>query len=306
MSSSSLLIRAVALLLSCATIVVAGCGTDESSSKDQAQVDTASDPARAPDPEDVVPAPQAGADAADTPVVAERLPYAEVDDKLVYGYFVFPADMIDPLPAVILIHDSHGLDDDIRTRADRLAAEGYIVLAVDLFGGASTSDPEQARLQMLSVVENSESARENIRQAYAFVSDTAGAPRVGSVGWDFGGGWSLNSATMLPDDLDAAVIIYGQVTDDPEILGPVDAPLLGLFAENDRTVTRESVRRFEVALQDLDKNYEIHVYPNVNHAFADSTSGNYDREVAEDAWRRTLEFLDLHLRIGDPASSASP
>jgi carboxymethylenebutenolidase len=147
------------------------------------------------------------------PVVSERLPYAEVDDELVYGHFVFPADMVDPLPAVIVIHEWWGLNDNVRAMADRLAGEGYIVLAVDLFGGKSTTSRELARQQMLQVVENAAAANENIRQAFEFLSATAGAPRVGSLGWCFGGGWSLNTAMLFPEDLDAAVIYYGQVTD---------------------------------------------------------------------------------------------
>jgi carboxymethylenebutenolidase len=281
-------------------MLAAGCGTDETSRNNATESGAEAPPA--PTSEDVLPAVQDADNKANVPVVAERLPYAEVDDQLVYGHFVFPADMIDPLPAVILLHEGQGLDDDIRARADRLAAEGYIVLAVDLFGGSSATDPEQARLQMLSVVENSESARENIRQAYAFVSTTAGAPRVGSVGWDFGGGWSLNAAALFPDELDAVVIIYGQVTNDREILGPINAPILGLFAQNDRTVTAESVRRFDEALENLGKNYEVHIYPGGGHAFANPTARTYDREMAEDAWRRMLEFLDLHLNVDESES----
>ena len=61
-------------------------------------------------------------------VVAESLPYAEVDDELVYGYFAFPANMVDSLPAVLVVHDRWGLNDDVRASVERLAAGGYIVL----------------------------------------------------------------------------------------------------------------------------------------------------------------------------------
>lgn len=236
------------------------------------------------------------------PVISERLPYAEVDDELVYGHFVFPADMVDPLPAVIVIHESRGLDDNVRAMSDRLAGEGYIVLAVDLFGGSSTTTPEQARQQMLRVVENTEAANENMRQAYEFVSVIAGAPRVGSLGWGFGGGWSLNAAMLFPDELDAVVIFYGQVIDDPERLRPIASPILGLFGAADKSITVKSVEAFDTALRRLLKNYEIHTYPGVDHAFANPTSSAYDAVAAEDAWRRTVAFLNLHLTISDTAS----
>ncbi len=282
------------------SIVVSGCefGGSDSGAADQAAADATAPAA----PESMAQTPAAGVEPA-VPVIAERLPYAEVDNELVYGHFVFPADMVDPLPAVIMIHASWGLNDQTRAQADSLAAEGYIVLAIDLFGGSTADAPEQARLQMVRVVENPESARENIRQAYAFVSETAGAPRIGSLGWDFGGGWSLDAAMLFPNELDAVVIVYGQVTDDEDALRPIDAPILGLFGGRDPSITLDVVRDFESALERLRKNYDVHVYPYAGHAFADPAAATYDAGVAEDAWQRVLEFFDLHLRIDDAESS---
>jgi carboxymethylenebutenolidase len=236
------------------------------------------------------------------PVISERLPYAEVGDELVYGHFVFPADMVDPLPAIIVIHEWWGLNDNVRAMADRLAGEGYIVLAIDLFGGTSATTPEEARQQMLRVVENPRAANENIRQAYEFVDATAGAPRIGSLGWCFGGGWSLNTAILLPDEIDATVIYYGQVTDDEERLRPISSPILGLFGAQDQGITVESVQNFEAALERLRKNYDIHIYPGADHAFANPTGTAYNADVAEDAWQKTVEFLNLHLAISEDSS----
>jgi carboxymethylenebutenolidase len=228
-------------------------------------------------------------------VTAERLAYAEVGDELVYGHFAFPSNMIEPLPAVIMIHEWWGLNDNIRAMAERLAAEGYIVLAVDLFGGESATDPGAARELMLRAVENRDSLTSNIEQAYAFVTQTAGAPRVASLGWCFGGGWSLNTALLFPADLDAAVIYYGQVTDDAERLSPLEVPILGLFGSEDRGIKVESVRRFEEALEQLGKDYEVHIYEGAGHAFANPSGNNFNAAYAEDAWIRTLGFLRTHL-----------
>jgi len=230
-------------------------------------------------------------------VVSDRLAYAEVDDELVYGYFVFPSDMVEPLAAIIVIHEWWGLNDNIRAMADRLAAEGYIVLAVDLYGGKVASSAAEARKLMLSVSEDTELASENIRQAYNFVSSAAGAPRIGSLGWCFGGGWSLNTAMLFPDKLDAAVIYYGQVTSDEELLRPVNVPILGLFGADDTGISVESVRQFEAALERLRKRHEIHIFPGASHAFANPTGNNYNAEVAEDAWEKTLEFLNYNLVV---------
>ena len=203
--------------------------------------------------------------------------------------------MIDPLPAIIVIHEWWGLNDNFRAVADRLAGEGYIVLAIDLFGGTTADNAQDARKLMRAVVENPEPANENIRQAYDFVSETAGAPRTASVGWCFGGGWSLNTAMLFPEDLDAAVIYYGQITSDEDRLRPINAPILGLFGGKDRGIPVDSVREFEAALERLRKNHEIHIYPDGKHAFANPSGMAYDAEIAEDAWQRTLEFLRTHL-----------
>ncbi len=231
------------------------------------------------------------------PVVAETLPYAEVDEELVYGYFVFPADMVDPLPGVIVIHEWWGLNDEVRAMADRIAAEGYVVLAVDLFGGGSTRSPADARAMMVNVVEHPDLANENISQAYQFLVESGQAPRIGALGWDFGGGWALNTAMLFPEDLDAVVIYYGQVTDVQARLEPINAPILGLFGANDRGIPVPIVRNFEQALEILDKNYEIEIYPDVGHAFANPAGPNYNAAAAEQAWARVLKFLDRHLTV---------
>lgn len=235
-------------------------------------------------------------------VISERLPYAEVGEQLVYGHFVFPADMVEPVPAIIVIHEWWGLNDNVRAMADRLAGEGYIVLAVDLYAGKTADDRESARQMMLSVVEDPDAASENIRQAYEFVAATAGAPRVASLGWCFGGGWSLNTAMLFPDELDAAVIYYGQVTDDEDKLRPVNVPILGLFGAEDTGISVASVQGFEATLERLRKNHDIHIYPGAGHAFANPTGTNYNAEVAEDAWQRTLEFLTQYLVTAEDGS----
>jgi carboxymethylenebutenolidase len=236
-------------------------------------------------------------------VISERLPYAEVGDQLVYGYFVFPSDMVEPLPAVIMIHEWWGLNDNIHAMADRLAGEGYIVLAVDLFGGETATTAVDARKLMLRVVENPQPAYDNIRAAYAFANDIAGAPRIASLGWCFGGGWSLNTALLFPDDLDAAVIYYGQVTDDEEQLRPLNVPILGLFGAKDKGIKVASVQAFQTALERLRKPHSIHIYPDADHAFANPSGIAYDASVADDAWQKTVDFLARNLLAAAPQSS---
>jgi carboxymethylenebutenolidase len=229
--------------------------------------------------------------------VVAKLPYGDVGNQLVYGHFVFPADMVDPLPGLIVIHEWWGLNDDVRQMANRIAAEGYVVLAIDLFGGQTASTPDAARPLMINVVENPDRAHENIRQAYDFLLQSGQSPTIGALGWDFGGGWALNTAILLPNELDAVVIYYGQVPADEARLAAVEVPVLGIFGEADRSIPLDDVRAFEQVMKDLGKEFEIEVYPGVQHAFASPSSANYDRAVAEQAWLRSLDFLQRHLSV---------
>jgi len=233
------------------------------------------------------------------PVIAETLPYAEVDEQLQYGHFSFPADMVDALPGVIVIHERWGLDDRTRALADRIAGQGYVVLAVDLYGGMAAADAASARNLMVELVENPEPANSNLVQAHQFLVDSGQAPRIGVLGWSLGGSWALNAALLMPDSLDAAVIYYGQVTDNEERLRALTVPVLGLFGRDDRGVTMDSVKGFETALDNLGKEYELEIYTGVGHAFADPGALNYNREAAEEAWSRAVEFLDRHLLPGN-------
>ena len=277
---SASVVSPVAVVIA-ALLVLAACGKEEA-------------PAPA-SPESAAPPPTAAPASADElpgrPIVSERLPYGEVGDELVYGHFVFPTDMVEPLPAVIIIHEWWGLNDIVRDEADRVASQGYIVLAVDLFGGETTNDVVEARRQMLNVLQNQDAAEDNIRQAYEFVAETAGAPRVAALGWGLGGSWALNTATRMPGTLAATVMFYGQVSDEASTLAPIDAPLLGFFGDKDRTISAADVRAFESRMQELGKAVDVVVYPGAGHGFANPEGRNYDATLARQSWDRTLEFL---------------
>ena len=101
---------------------------------------------------------------------------------------------------------------------------------------------------------------------------------------------------VLEEYLDATVIFYGQVVDDLEKLTPIQAPVLGLFGENDRVVRTDTVLDFEAALNALEKEAEIEIFAGAGRGFADTHSTKYDAEIAELAWQQTFNFLEQHLR----------
>ncbi len=228
-------------------------------------------------------------------VITDTLAYGEVDDLNVKGHFAFPEDKIGATPAIILVHEWWGLNDDMRLLANQFAAEGFIVLAVDLFGGKTASGPGEARKLMLGVFEHPDFAEQNLQQARNWVLNIAGASQVAVVGYGFGGGWSLNAAIALPDQFDAAVIFYGLVSDNEELLAAIDMPVLGFFGGVDKTIPVESVRKFDTALENLGKDHEVNIYPGAKGGFANPGGRNYYQNIAEISWRRMIEFLNLEL-----------
>jgi carboxymethylenebutenolidase len=290
----------ISIWLTCALFGMAACEPPKTVDDGQAAASDNVDAMSREHADDSATPSEAASIAPEREVVAdEKLAYAEVVEELSYGHFVIPADMVEPYPAILVIHEWWGLNEGVRAMANRLAGLGYIVLAVDLFGGETAATPAEARKLMLDVVENPDVATENIRQAYEFLRDTAGAPRIASLGWCFGGGWSLNAALLFPNELNAAVIYYGQVTDNEANLRRLNVPILGIFGNEDKAIPVESVKSFEKALMNLEKKYDIEIYPGVGHAFANPTGTNYNAEAAGKAWEKTVAFLDSHLSISD-------
>ncbi len=229
----------------------------------------------------------AGGDAA-TGVVG-----TEVDYGPGRGYLARPAGT--PRAGLVVIHEWWGLNDNIREMSNRLAAEGYLALAVDLYEGNVAGDPAEARTLMQALMRDEARAGRHLGAALRWLEDEGGVDEVGSIGWCLGGAMSLRLALQMPEDLDAAVIYYGRLVTDPAELAPLRMPILGIFGGQDRGIPVESVREFEMALQALGKTHEIVIYDDADHAFANPSGTRYQPEAAADAWQRTLAFLDEHL-----------
>lgn len=213
------------------------------------------------------------------------------------AYLSLPEGAAAPLPAVVVIHEWWGLNDHIRHWTDRLAADGYAALAVDLYDGAVATDRDQALALMKGVDEAR--ARAVLDAAHRFLAED---PRVeaskrGVVGWCFGGGWSLQHALRQPD-LDAAIVYYGHLETDPAVLAKIQAPLMGVFGNQDAGIPPAAVDAFEAAMKKAGKSLELHRY-DAQHAFANPSSGRYNPEAAEDAWAHARAFFGQHLR-GQP------
>lgn len=205
------------------------------------------------------------------------------------GHFAQPAQG-GPYPGVVMIHEWWGLNDNIKAMADRLAAEGYMVLAVDLFNGTVATTPDEARRQVGAF--DQEEGLANMRSAAAYLR-AQGAPRLATLGWCFGGAQSLQLG--LNDDVDATVIYYGQLVTDPARLEALEQPVLGIFGEEDQSIPPQQVHSFDAALEQAGVEHAVHLYPGVGHAFANPSGDNYAPAEAQDAWEKTVAFLAQNL-----------
>jgi carboxymethylenebutenolidase len=201
-----------------------------------------------------------------------------------------------PFPALVVIHEWWGLVPWVKEQASKLADQGYVTLAVDLYRGKSASDPEVAHELMRGLPEDR--ANRDLLAAVQFLKAQKNVKRdkIGSIGWCMGGGYSLDLAIADPA-LAADVINYGHLATDPARLQQIHAPILGLFGAQDKGIPPADVRKFEQELKASGKKVEVVIYPDAGHAFENpNNKGGYRAEDAADAWKRTVEFLAATLK----------
>ena len=208
------------------------------------------------------------------------------------GYLAKPVDG-ENYPGIIMIHEWWGLNENIKEMADKLASHGYVVLAVDLYDGDVATTSEQAR-QLITTFD-SEYGIQNMNAAVSLLSDNYSADSIGSIGWCFGGGQSLNLA-VNNSEMDATVIYYGSLQTNPETLSSIDWPILGIFAELDKGIPVATVNEFESALTEASVENQIHIYDGVDHAFANPSGERYAPDESKDAWDKTILFLESNLK----------
>lgn len=205
------------------------------------------------------------------------------------AYLSVPEGAKSPLPGVVVIHEWWGLNDNVKHWTDRIAAEGYAALAVDLYGGtiAKTADEAMAAIQKVDDAK----AHAILRAGHEFLvkDERVRAPRTASIGWCFGGRKSLELSLIEPE-LDGAVVYYGNPIVDAEMLKPMKAQLLGVFGSRDKSIPVEKVAAFRAALKTADKVADVREY-DADHAFANPSNPRYDEANADAAWQVTRAFL---------------
>jgi len=209
------------------------------------------------------------------------------------AYLSLPPNAKAPLPGIVVIHEWWGLNDNIRHWTDRLAADGYAAVAVDLYGGVVATTPDEAMAAIKKV--DDAQALAILRAGHKFLveDERIRAPRTGSIGWCFGGRKSLELAIGEPD-LDACVVYYGNPITEAAPLAPMKAELLGVFGSRDKSIPPEKLAAFRAALKEAGKVFDIREY-DAEHAFANPSNPRYDEVNAAKAWEVTREFLKRKL-----------
>ncbi|WP_242922401.1 dienelactone hydrolase family protein [Pontibacter liquoris] len=193
---------------------------------------------------------------------------------------------------VLVVHEWWGLNNYIKKEAEQLATElGNVnVLALDLYDGKVATTQEQAGQYMQATSEDR--AKAIINGALAYAGKDA---EIATIGWCFGGGWSLQTAIMAGDQAKAAVMFYGMPEQNLERLKQLKAPVLGIFASQDAWITPKVVAEFEQNLTKAHKQFTIKSY-NADHAFANPSNPKYKAAYAQEAHKLAVAFIKEHLK----------
>nr|WP_315230517.1 dienelactone hydrolase family protein [uncultured Albidiferax sp.] len=221
--------------------------------------------------------------------------FARPDGISVQGYLAEPA--ASNAPAIVVIQEWWGLNDQIKGVADRLAAAGYQALVPDLYRGKATVEQEEAQ-HLMTGLDFGDAASQDIRGALQFLK--ARAPKVGLTGFCMGGALTLLAAQA--PELDAAVVWYGCPPLEYIDASKIKIPLQGHWATQDEFFKIDTVAALEEKLKAADVHFEFHRYL-AHHAFANEeavgpgriAATQYDPVWAQQAWDRALRFLGKHL-----------
>lgn len=239
--------------------------------------------------------PAASLSAADAPQAAS----AAVGGKSVvlttaYGTTLdaYVAGPEDAKRGILILHDRRGLGNYAKGWVDRFAGLGYRALAVDLYDGRYSNDPALATQIMTSVDQDSVNA--NLSAGLDYLK--APGRKLAALGWDYGGGQALWATLQDPGAVSATVIYYGPlITDLARLRTLQGGAVLGIFAKRDAWITPAKVTAFQDALREAGTAPLTVVQYDADHGFANPINRVYDSTLADEAWRKTEEFLARHL-----------
>lgn len=225
-------------------------------------------------------------------LVAGMVEYAGPDGETLTGYQARPEGE-GSWPAVIVLQEWWGLNEHIKDVTRRIAREGYVALAPDLYKGQVTTEPDEARklvmeLDMPAAVEEIGSAID-----YLLAQEFVRSDKAGIVGFCMGGRLVLMTA-LANNNLAVAVPFYGSPLTPAEAAN-VKAPVLGLYGASDSGIPVADIQAMAEALTAAGIDNEMQIYPGAPHAFFNDTRQSYRPEAAADAWQRMLTWFEKYL-----------
>ncbi len=223
-------------------------------------------------------------------LVAGMVDYPGPDGAELMGYLARPEGET-ARPGVVVVQEWWGLDDHIKELARRFAQAGYAALAPDLYHGAVTSEPDEAR--KLAMALDRDAAVDEIHSAADHLRDAAGAPKVGAVGFCMGG-WLVLQGALDDDALAAVVAFYGRPLG-AEDAARARAPVMGNYGARAGALRGAAVGAMAQAREAAGVPVDGKVYEGAPHAFFNDTRPSYRAEAAQDAWARTLGWFETHL-----------
>ena len=193
---------------------------------------------------------------------------------------------------LFVFHEWWGLNDYIKREVEKLSDElpNVNIIAIDLYDGKVAETPEVAQETMQALKD--ERARAIINGAFKYAGKKA---KIGTIGWCFGGGWSMQASLMAGKQAIACVMYYGMPEEDIKKLKKLNTDVLGIFASNDKWITPEVVATFKKNMLAADKKLTVKSYK-MDHAFANPSNPNYDKVSADNAHKVALSFLKIRLK----------
>jgi carboxymethylenebutenolidase len=215
--------------------------------------------------------------------------YKAADGTDAYGYEIKASKKTNYY--IFVIHEWWGLNDYIKQQAEKLNTDFDInVIALDLYDKKVATKQEDAAKYMQSA--NATRIENIIKGAMAYAGKEA---KIFTIGWCFGGGWSLQTSILLGNQAAGCIMYYGMPEKSEEKLKSLKADVLGLFANKEQWITPQVVNDFETTMKKLNKGITIYRYDAV-HAFANPSNPNHDKAATEDAYKHVTEFLKARIK----------
>lgn len=191
---------------------------------------------------------------------------------------------------LFVIHEWWGLNDYVKKASEQMSDDLDInVVALDLYDNKVAATREDAQKYMGGVT--TERAKNIIKAAYNFAGSSA---KIFTIGWCFGGGWSLQTSIEGGEQAAGCIMYYGMPEKDQERLSKLNCDVLGIFASKDGWITPAVVDEFKENMKKAGKKISVYQY-DADHAFANPSNPKYDKVAAEDAYNKVLTFIKLRM-----------